>query len=161
MWDECNCVVIWTFFGIAFCWYWNGNWIFLLQDAWTEGLALIFSFENFKIATCFWKTINRRMLDPTKKRYPTSKGKGEAPKKMVGGVKSHLESNPIPSRDAWRPQAEPCVYQYPEIPQRLSQTCLWVFECLLRRRGSSVTCHRDKCSGCIRPGSYTVCHKPS
>ena len=61
---------------------------------------------------------------PPKKRYPTSKGKGEAPNKMVGGVKSHLESNPIPSRDAWRPQAEPCVYQDPEIPQRLSKTCL-------------------------------------
>ena len=72
MWDECNCVVVWTFFGIAFCWDWNEHWTFLLQDAWIEGLALIFSFENFKIATCCWKTINRRMLDPTKKRCPTS-----------------------------------------------------------------------------------------
>ena len=23
MWDECNCVIIWTFFGIAFLWDWN------------------------------------------------------------------------------------------------------------------------------------------
>ena len=23
MWDECNCAVIWTFFGFAFLWYWN------------------------------------------------------------------------------------------------------------------------------------------
>ena len=23
MWDECNCVVVWTFFGIAFLWDWN------------------------------------------------------------------------------------------------------------------------------------------
>ena len=23
MWDECNCVVIWAFFGIAFLWDWN------------------------------------------------------------------------------------------------------------------------------------------
>ena len=23
MWDECNCVVVWTFFGIAFVWDWN------------------------------------------------------------------------------------------------------------------------------------------
>ena len=28
MWDECNCVVVLTFFGIAFLWDWNGNWPF-------------------------------------------------------------------------------------------------------------------------------------
>ena len=28
VWDECNCVVIWTFFGIAFLWDWNENWPF-------------------------------------------------------------------------------------------------------------------------------------
>ena len=28
MWDECNCVVVWTFFGIAFLWDWNDNWPF-------------------------------------------------------------------------------------------------------------------------------------
>ena len=28
MWDECNCVVIWAFFGIAFVWNWNENWPF-------------------------------------------------------------------------------------------------------------------------------------
>ena len=24
-WDECNCVIVWTFFGIAFLWDWNEN----------------------------------------------------------------------------------------------------------------------------------------
>ena len=28
MWDECNCAVVWTFFGIAFLWDWNENWRF-------------------------------------------------------------------------------------------------------------------------------------
>ena len=28
MWDECNCAVVWTFFGIAFLWDWNENWHF-------------------------------------------------------------------------------------------------------------------------------------
>ena len=28
MWDECNCVAVWTFFGIAFLWDWNENWPF-------------------------------------------------------------------------------------------------------------------------------------
>ena len=27
-WDECNCVVVWAFFGIAFLWDWNENWLF-------------------------------------------------------------------------------------------------------------------------------------
>ena len=25
VWNECNCVVVWTFFGIAFLWDWNEN----------------------------------------------------------------------------------------------------------------------------------------
>ena len=28
MWNECNCVVVWTVFGIALLWDWNENWPF-------------------------------------------------------------------------------------------------------------------------------------
>ena len=28
MWNDCNCVVVWTFFGIAFLWDLNENWPF-------------------------------------------------------------------------------------------------------------------------------------
>ena len=28
VWDECNCVVVWAFFGIAFIWDWIENWPF-------------------------------------------------------------------------------------------------------------------------------------
>ena len=28
VWDECNCAVVWAFFGIAFLWGWNENWPF-------------------------------------------------------------------------------------------------------------------------------------
>ena len=28
MWDECNCVVVWTLNGITFLWDWNENWFF-------------------------------------------------------------------------------------------------------------------------------------
>ena len=28
MWNEANCVVVWTFFGIALLWDWNENWPF-------------------------------------------------------------------------------------------------------------------------------------
>ena len=30
MWDECNCVIVWPFFDIAFLWDWNENWAFLV-----------------------------------------------------------------------------------------------------------------------------------
>ena len=28
MWDESNCAIVWAFFGIAFLWDWNENWLF-------------------------------------------------------------------------------------------------------------------------------------
>ena len=28
IWNECNCEVVWAFFGIAFLWDWNENWPF-------------------------------------------------------------------------------------------------------------------------------------
>ena len=28
VWDECKCVVVWAFFGIAFLWDWEENWPF-------------------------------------------------------------------------------------------------------------------------------------
>ena len=28
LWDVCNCVIVWAFFGIAFLWDWNENWPF-------------------------------------------------------------------------------------------------------------------------------------
>ena len=28
VWNECNCVVVWAFFTIAFLWDWNENWTF-------------------------------------------------------------------------------------------------------------------------------------
>ena len=28
VWDECNCAVVWAFFGIAFLWDWNEKWPF-------------------------------------------------------------------------------------------------------------------------------------
>ena len=44
--------------------------------------------------------------------------KRRSTKKMVGGTKSHLESNPILIRDPWRAQTKPCVHQDPGTPQK-------------------------------------------
>ena len=47
MWDECNCAVVWAFFGIAFLWDWNENWHISLIDVialeWQGLLALLVS----------------------------------------------------------------------------------------------------------------------
>ena len=44
VWNECNCVVVWTFFGIAFLWDWNENQPISLTDVvaleWQGLLAL-------------------------------------------------------------------------------------------------------------------------
>ena len=34
MWDECNCVVVWTFFGIVFLWDWNKNFFQSCGQCW-------------------------------------------------------------------------------------------------------------------------------
>ena len=39
VWDECNCAVVWAFFGITFFWYWNENWPFPI-------LSSLLSFPN-------------------------------------------------------------------------------------------------------------------
>ena len=39
MWNECNCVVVWAFFCIAFLWDWNENWPFPV-------LWILLSFPN-------------------------------------------------------------------------------------------------------------------
>ena len=40
VWDECNCAVVWAFFGITFLWDWNENWPFPV-------LRPLLSFPNF------------------------------------------------------------------------------------------------------------------
>ena len=42
VWDEYSCVVVWTFFGIAFLWDWNENWPFPV-------LWLLLSFPNLLV----------------------------------------------------------------------------------------------------------------
>ena len=41
MWNECNCAVVWAFFGIAFLWDWDENWPFLTVTLFTPQSALV------------------------------------------------------------------------------------------------------------------------
>ena len=88
-----------------------------------------------------WIPPKKDIPHPSAKEKPQQNGRrGE----IVSRIKPHTH------RDAWRAQTKPCMHQ--ETPQRLSQICLGVFECLLQRYGSAVACHRGRGSGCSRPG---------
>ena len=92
----------------------------------------------------------RENVGSHQKKISHVQGQRRSCSKMVGGVKSRVESNPIPARDSWTAQTKCCAYQ--ETPQRLSQTCLWVFECLTWRHRPAVAQRRDRGSRCSRPG---------
>ena len=51
MWNECNCVVVWTFFGITFLWDGNENW---LENGWALSLFVpeegIFGVHQFPLS---------------------------------------------------------------------------------------------------------------
>ena len=52
MWDECNCVVVWAFFGISFLRDWNENWPFPV-------LWPLLSFPNYeKLLPCMIYMLN-------------------------------------------------------------------------------------------------------
>ena len=118
------------------------------QDGRVEGCVLIFSCENSKITTCLWQ----ENVGSHQKKIPHVQGQRRSPSKTVGRAKLWLESNPILARDAQGAQTKPCVHQDPDTPQRLSQTCLWVFECFLQRYESAVAYRRGRGSGCCRLG---------
>ena len=71
--SKCNFTPPSILLGLLLCpWTWG---IFLggiFQDGGVEGRVLTFSCKNSKITTHCWTTIDRRLLDPTKERYPTS-----------------------------------------------------------------------------------------
>ena len=70
--------------------------------------------EHTEITTSCWTTINRRMLDPNKKKkIRCIQEQRRSPNKMVGREQSHLKSNLIPLRDARRAQTKACVHQDP------------------------------------------------
>ena len=48
VWDECSCVVVWTFFDIAFIWDWNENWPFsVFGHFWVFQICWHIEFSTF------------------------------------------------------------------------------------------------------------------
>ena len=83
------------------------------------------------------------------KKISHIQGQRRNPSKMIKWTKSHLESNPILSRDTQRAQTN-LVSTRTQRPHR--DWARAVFERLLRRCGSAVDCRRGRGSGCSRPG---------
>lgn len=80
------------------------------------------------------------------KKIMNIQGERRSPSKMVGGSKFHLDSNPIPARDAGRAQTKPCVHKVLEP----TETEPDLYLSLLQRYESAVACRRVRDSG----GSY-------
>ena len=132
----------------------------LSKDGKVEGHTLIFSTRTPKLQLAAEQPSTGECWIPPKKDTHVQ-GQRKRPSEMVERVKSCLEANSILTGDARKAQTKPCVHQDPETPQRLSQTCPWVFECLLWRYGSAVACRRGRGSACSRPRSHSLWHKPS
>ena len=76
VWDECNCAVVWAFFGITFLWDWNENWPFAvlwpllsfpnLLAYWIDYLTVFPTFSLFsmflKYQNLNWKRIRKYQL---------------------------------------------------------------------------------------------------
>ena len=123
------------------------------QDGRVEGCVFIFSCENSKITTHCWTTIDRRMLHPTKKRCPTSKGK-EKPQKE--GRRGEITFRLKPHIHQWCSKGSDKTMSAPgsrDPPrQRLSQTYVWVYYCgeeSLRRNGLAIIVNKRVQNGVL------------
>ena len=95
------------------------------------------------------------MLHPTKKRYPTSKGKEKPQKeerrgKIVFRLKSHTHQRCSEGSD--KTLSAPGSRDPTETEPDLCLSLLW-------RYGSAVACRRGRGSGCSRPGSRPHCRQ--
>ena len=115
--------------------YFNGITAYILSIRWRSGRMcthlLWWELQNYN------SLLNNHQQDPTKKRSPHPKSKKPQQDgrrdEIAFRIKSHAHQR------CSKGQTKPCAHH--EAPQRLSQTCLWVFECLLQRdTGSAVTC---------------------
>ena len=82
-------------------------------------------------------------VESHQKKIPHIQGPRKSPRKTVQGVKSHLESNPIPTRDTQRTQTKPCAQQETPTETELDLTLsvwvshaeVWVSSGLLQGQG--------------------------
>ena len=99
---------------------------------------------NLLLNNCWQKNVESHQ-----KEIPHVQRQKRSPSMMVGGVKLHLESNPIPTRDTWKAETNLVCTRTQKPHRNWDRT---VFKCLLERYGSVVDCCRHRGSDCSRPG---------
>ena len=82
------------------------------------------------------------------KKITHIQGQKRSPSKMAGAGKIAFRIKPHTSQRCSQDLNSPCAHQDPETPQRLRQNCIWASPVY----GSTVDCHRERGSGCSRPG---------
>jgi len=67
VWDECNCAVVWAFFGIAFLWDWNENWPFPVSTTHAKYLSCYLTFLSifFSLQKMYFGTYLFASLETT------------------------------------------------------------------------------------------------
>ena len=121
------------------------NWR-VAEDWRTCAHLLLWELQNYN------SLLNNRQLENVgshQKRIPHFQGQRRSPRKMVGWVKSHLESNPLTTRDAQRAHTN-LVCTRTQRPHR--DWARTVCESLLLRYPSAVAYFRGRDSGCRRSG---------
>ena len=90
VWDECNCAVVWTFFGIAFLWDWDENWPF----------PVLWPLLRFPNLLAFWV---KHFRASSFRIWNSSTGTPSPPLALftVMFPKAHLSSHSRMSRSRW------------------------------------------------------------
>ena len=153
----------------SFCTLMNGN----LTDQKKEMLKLMLIQHNdsrlpnrstfthlllrkFQNCNSLLNNYQQENVGPTQKRYPTSKGKGEAPVRWQE-VQYHVQNQtPYPPEQLRVLKLNLVCTRTQGLHKRPSQSCLYGFECLLQRHGSAKAFRGDRVSSCCRPGRHGI-----
>ena len=94
---------------------------------------------------------------------PHVQGQRRSCNKMVGGVKLHLESNPIPAREAQKAQKKKkkICEPGPRDPTETEPDLPLSVGVSPAEASVSSGLSQEQGSGCIRPGSYNITHHKS
>ena len=116
VWDECNCAVVWAFFGIAFLWDWNEDWSFPV-------LWPLLSFPNL---LAYWVTFKMKVM--AKQR---SKRKKKKERKKI----TVLNLQPDYSQWLWTAcQSFPSISRYDVLKRLKIVLWLWCSRCSLSQK---------------------------
>ena len=127
--------------------------VIFFQNSSLEGHALNLPFKNSKIATTCLTTIDRRMLDLTKKKDSPYPGAKEKPQQHSGKGATTFKIKPQTCQRCSEVEKPNLCTPGPKgrssDHNRLNWSCLCVFKCLLWRLGQQ------------RPGRCSMWHKTS